>query len=132
MRWGVRRSESYGPNKESVSSKIKRATPDQMTKAKSVTDHSTTFAKEGVNINRSIGDIRSARRKEDLSGMSDVDLRNKIARMNLEQQYSTLNGGQVSKGQTYAKGTLEVAGSVLAIGSSAIGIALAVKQLKGG
>ena len=64
--------------------------------------------------------------------MSDEELRAKVNRMNLEQQYSSLNANQVSKGQSYAQSTLEITGSVLAIGASAAAILLAAKQLKGG
>lgn len=40
-------------------------------------------------------------------------------------------GGCLSKGRTAVRETLEVAGGVLTVGSSALGIALAIKELKG-
>lgn len=67
--------------------------------------------------------------------MSDKEMRDQINRELLERQYNQLfaevPAAQVSKGREALKTTLEVAGSVLAIGSSALGIALAIKELKG-
>jgi hypothetical protein len=64
--------------------------------------------------------------------MSDEELKAVVKRMNMEQQYRDLKSKQTANGQTYVRETLEIAGSALAITSSAIGIALAIKQLKGG
>lgn len=69
----------------------------------------------------------------DLSEMSDQDLRNRINRELLEQQYNKLfadtSSVQVSKGRAILQDTLDVAGSVLAITGSALSIALAIKKL---
>ena len=74
-------------------------------------------------------------KRMDLSKMSDKEMRDQINRELLERQYNQLfaevPAAQVSKGREALKTTLEVAGSVLAIGSSALGIALAIKELKG-
>lgn len=70
--------------------------------------------------------------KMDLSNMSDQQMRAEINRALLERQYNDLFAPQKStKGREVAMRTLEVAGSVLAIGGSALGIALAIKELKG-
>lgn len=127
MRWGIRRE-----SRSNSSSEHKKVSSDQLNKVKTATDHSSKLTEAGLNIHKSVSDIKSAKRREDLSQLTDAELQSKIKRMNLEQQYATLNGNQVTKGQSYAKSTLEIAGSVLAIGSSAIGIAVAIKQLKGG
>ena len=63
--------------------------------------------------------------------MTNAELQAKIQRMNLEQQYQNLNANQISKGRANVDTTLQVAGSALAVASSVLGIALAVKQLKG-
>lgn len=73
--------------------------------------------------------------KLDLTNMSDKEMRDKINRELLERQYNSLFAPDVStvtKGQKTLNSTLAVAGSVLATTSSALGIALAIKQLKGG
>ena len=73
--------------------------------------------------------------KLDLSNMSDKELRDQINRRLLEQQYTKLyaevSPAQVSRGREALQNTLEIAGSVLAIASSTVGLALAIKQLKG-
>ena len=127
MRWGIRR----GPKSESSGSKEHKVTADQLNKTKNVTDGSSKIAEEGGKITKAVGVIRATRKREDISQLTDAELKSKITRMNLEQQYSNLSSGQVSKGQAYAKSTFEIAGSALAIGSSAVGIAVAIKQLKG-
>ena len=68
----------------------------------------------------------------DLSNMTDKQLRDRINRYNLEKQYiDTFAPETTSKGRRYAKAVLETAGTVLAVGSSALGIALSIKELKG-
>ena len=70
--------------------------------------------------------------KMDLSKMSDQQMRNQINRELLERQYNDMFAPRKqSKGREYAKKTLETAGTVLTVGSSALGIALAIKELKG-
>lgn len=77
----------------------------------------------------------STPKRMDLSQMSDKELRDRINRELLEQQYNKLfadtSTTQVSKGREILQSTLETAGSVLAIAGSALGIAIAIKQLKG-
>lgn len=80
----------------------------------------------------SIRNAKNNRPKMDLSNMSDKQMRDEINRALLERQYNDMFAPQKStKGREYVSQTLEVAGSVLAIGSSALGIALAIKQLTG-
>lgn len=125
MRWGVRKVTPIGPSSRKLTSK-------QLSGTGEVLNRSSNIAREGANINRSVSSLRATKRKEDVSSMSDEELRAKVNRMNLEQQYASLNSSQVSKGQSYAQSALEITGSVLAIGASAAAIMLAAKQLKGG
>ena len=70
--------------------------------------------------------------KMDLSNMSDKEMRDQINRALLEKQYNDMFAPQkTSRGREYASQILETTGTVLAIGSSALGIALAIKELKG-
>lgn len=74
-------------------------------------------------------------RKEtlDLSNMTDKELREQINRYNLERQYNDIFAKEmktVSKGQAYVSEILDAVGDIAGIGSSAIAIALAIKQLK--
>lgn len=62
--------------------------------------------------------------------MSDDELRQKVNRLNLEQNYAKLNSSTVSKGNQYVRDTLDIAGSLVTIGASSATIMLALHQLK--
>lgn len=71
-------------------------------------------------------------KRMDLSSMSDKELRDKINREFLERQYNDVfNEKKISQGRQFATDMIDVSGSVLAITSSALGIALAIKELRG-
>ena len=75
---------------------------------------------------------RAPKQKMDLSKMSDQQMRNEINRALLEKQYNDMFAPQqVSKGREFTKKTLEYAGTALGVTSSALGIALAIKELRG-
>ena len=159
MKWGVRRyrnedgsltpagkkrydrdvQENLGKKKEN---RIDTSRPDpnrwareDLSRSKELVDTSSDVIKQLQKIER---DTASKSRKEvlDLSNMSDQELRSKINRAMLEKQYNDLFAPEikpkVSKGREITKSILETTGGVLAIGSSALGIALAIQKLKGG
>lgn len=69
----------------------------------------------------------------DLSNMSDQEMRAQINRAMLERQYNDMFAPQnEAKGREFVNRTLETTGTVLTIGSSALGIALAIRQLQKG
>lgn len=71
--------------------------------------------------------------KMDLSKMTDQEMREQINRAMLEKQYDDMfNPKKVYSGREAVSDTLEVAGSVLAITSSALSIALAIQKLREG
>lgn len=153
MKWGVRRyqnkdgtltpagqkryerdqRENAGKKK---GNKVGQANPDRwvredMERTKRLADSSTHMTNELKRINdKAIKDTPKA--KMDLSEMSDQEMRAQINRALLERQYNDMFAPQqVSKGREHAAQVLETAGSVLAVTSSALGIALAIKELKG-
>ena len=133
MKWGVRkdrRGSDYGSYLEPY--RKKRLSSEKVGSARTVSNEGSNITSEGVRITKAVGNIRSANKTVDLSKMTDDELKILVARMNLEQQYANIASGQVSKGEVYTKNALEITGSVLAIGSSAMGIALAMHKLKGG
>ncbi|MCD8119741.1 MAG: hypothetical protein LUE29_09750 [Lachnospiraceae bacterium] len=75
------------------------------------------------------------KQKMDLSNMTDKELRDQINRELLEQQYNKLfaeeTTPQTSKGREYVQNTLEIAGTVLGLTSSALAIALSIQKLTG-
>ena len=69
--------------------------------------------------------------KMDLSKMTDQEMRERINRAMLEKQYDDMfNPKKVYSGREAVSDTLEIAGSVLAITSSALSIALAIQELR--
>lgn len=67
----------------------------------------------------------------DLSSVSDEDLRRIVNRMNLEQQYRNLSPTYVSKGEVAVKEGLAAIGALSSLTASGLGIALAIKKLRG-
>ena len=95
------------------------------------------LSNEAGNLTRQLKDandkaVRNPKKvKMDLSNMSDQEMRNQISRALLEKQYNDMFAPQkTSKGRAVVGKILESAGTVLAIGSSALGIALSIKQLR--
>lgn len=153
MKWGVRRYQNKDGSltnagqkryerdqKENAGkkkgNKVGAADPNRWVKedldrTKKLTDASSNMTKELKKINEN--SIKSKpKTKMDLSNMSDKEMRDKINRAFLEKQYNDMFAPQkTSKGREYVTRALETAGSVLAVTSSALGIALAIKDLKG-
>ena len=99
--------------------------------AKIMVDSSRNITTDGQKINTSIRNVKAVQKRKDISKMSDDDLRKEVNRMNLESQYSNLSDRKITKGQTYLNESLNIAGGALGVASSALAIALAIKQLKG-
>lgn len=156
MRWGVRRyrnkdgtltpagKKRYDQDVRDNASKKKEnridtSNPDpdrwvreDLSRAKKVVDTSSDLVRTAKTIERETRP-QPKKKRMDLSNMSDQELRQKINRELLERQYNDVFGKEeapkISKGREYANKILETAGAVLAVTSSALGIALAIKQL---
>lgn len=120
MKWGVRK---------------KHYSKEELTNAKRVVD-STKQMNESIRLANQNSLNRAAKRNKenrmDLSSMTDQELRQQINRELLERQYNDVfNQKKVSRGREFATNMLETTGSVLAVTSSALGIALAIKELRG-
>ena len=104
---------------------------EDMTRRKKVVDESSRFLNEVDSVRTNAA--KNKAKKVDLSSMSDQELRERINRANLERQYSNLLADEqsVSRGRQIADNVIQYGGGALAIGSSALGIALAIKELKG-
>lgn len=110
-----------------------RYVKEDLERTKRLTDSASNMTGSMQRMNRSAMD-RSAKKREkmDLSSMSDKEMRDQINRAILEKQYNDMFAPQkTSKGREYASDFLETAGNVLAVTSSALAIALAVKELRG-
>ena len=161
QKWGVRRfqntdgsltaaGKSRYRNTNSISDEekqkaVKQAGVDKAYNKLMIEKSKTKFAKDVVDESAKI--IRTAKQmsdesirngtkkgKLDLSNMTDKEMRDKINRELLERQYNSLFAPDIStvtKGQRVVNNALSIGGGVLAATSSALGIALAIKQLKG-
>lgn len=100
-------------------------------RAKGVVDNSRSMVKDFEKINDSMSS-KSKKKRMDLSKMTDQEMRSQINRELLERQYNDMFAPKKSsRGREIVQTTLGIAGTTLAIGSSALGIALAIKELKG-
>ena len=111
----------------------KRWVREDNERTKGLVDATSRLNNDLKNANReSINRAKNNRPKMDLSNMTDKEMRDQINRAILERQYNDMFAPQkVSKGREFVSDALEIAGSTLAITSSALGIALAIKDLKG-
>ena len=105
---------------------------DDLTNTKGIVDSSKTMTNELRNLERA---TRSRKEKPrlDLSEMTDEELRKKINRELLEQQYNNIfNKEDVSRGRENVQQALEIGGSTLGVIASALAIALSIQQLRKG
>ena len=111
----------------------KRWAREDNERTKGLVDATSRLNNDLKNANReSLNRAKNNRPKMDLSNMTDKEMRDQINRAILERQYNDMFAPQkVSKGREFVSDALEIAGSTLAITSSALGIALAIKDLKG-
>ena len=111
----------------------KRWAREDNERTKGLVDATSRLNNDLKNANReSINRAKNNRPKMDLSNMTDKEMRDQINRAFLEKQYNDMFAPQKSsRGREYVGKILETAGSVLAVTSSALGIALAIKDLKG-
>lgn len=153
MRWGVRRYQNKDGsltnagkkrydrdvrenNAKKKDNRINIDGPDpnrwvkeDIGRSKRVVDSTSDAIRELKKVD---GSLRSSSKKPDVSRLTDQQLRDRINRMNLERQYIDMTSPQqVSKGRKYVTSFLETAGTAITITSSVLGIALAVKELKG-
>ena len=131
MKWGIRkdRSSSTGSKTQKLTAKdysdIKKGIDDTNRSVSSYSNYRANKQKRKA--------VKNATKGIDLDSMSDKELREVVNRMNMEQQYVNLvtNKAIMNSGKSRVDRTLEVTGDVLTVTSSALAIALAVKQLKG-
>lgn len=109
------------------------APKSKLESVKSVVDQTSDAVNRIKNIEKKAADS-TPRKRFDLSKMTDQQLRDAINRESLELQYNRLFNDEptISSGHKKIQNILENTGNVLAVGSSALGIALAIKQLRRG
>lgn len=158
MKWGVRRYQNSDGSLTSAGRKrydrdiadnlgkkkdnrIDTSRPDpnrwvreDLERKKRLVDTSSSLVKQLQNLETETLP-KSTRKIMDLSNMTDKELRDKINRELLEQQYnklfSEIEQPKVSKGRQIVSDVLSVSGSALAVTGSALAIALSIKELRG-
>lgn len=153
QRWGVRRYQNADGSLTSAGQKryerdirennakkkenrINIDGPDPQRWAKEDLNRSAQVAKASNSLVKELQKVEQSTRKPlDLSNMSDKELRERINRHLLEQQYNQLftdtSPSKVAKGRETVKKTLELAGTVLAVGASTLEIVKTIKELRG-
>ena len=120
--------ERYSP--EGVA---KNQSIENMKTVKSTIDGATQAANAGRGLANTIGKIAGSDKKamEKLSSMSDAELRTRINRIQMEQQYASLHPSKVSRGAHHVGTALEVIGGITAMAAAGMTIAVGIKTLKG-
>lgn len=158
MKWGVRRYQnkngSLTPagqkrydrdvrenNAKKKENRINTDNPDPKRWAKEDLERGKKLVDTGSSLVKQVSDLEKSstptptKKRMNLSRMTDQELRQAISREQLERQYNDMfvktESAKISNGRKIARDTLEVAGTVLTVGSSALGIALAIKELRG-
>lgn len=145
MKWGVRRyqnkdgsltnagkkryaQDKLDQNNDKLAANPNKWVKEDISRSKKLVDASSDMTRTLKTANNS----RSASKtKMDLSKMTDQEMRNQINRALLEKQYNDMFAPQkTSRGKETLNKILDTSGTVLAIGSSALGIALAIKELR--
>lgn len=121
MKWGVRKD------------RIGKAIDRNGDRYRRVAREGSSVANASAEGLRKVGSSRmSKKRTSDMKNMSDKELRDKINRMNMEQQYSRMvsSESKVNRGRDFAVNSLQIAGAVLGVGASAMTIAISIREMK--
>ena len=130
MKWGVRRFQNSdgsltADGKKRYSGDNLKDIQKQVNQGKNVVD--------GVKKTRTKAAEKQHEKKikDDLSQMSDKELRDIVNRLNMEERYTqVMKSRGVETGKSRADKILEYAGTALTIGSSALSIMIAIKELQ--
>lgn len=131
MKWGVRRYQYEDGSLTTLGKQRYKAVTSNLNTSKKILDSSSQIARSAKQLSENSGNRKVGKQvNKDLKSMSDSDLKARVNRMNLERQYSDLTANQVSRGRASVGSILEGVGTALGIASSAIGIAVAIREFK--
>lgn len=140
MRWGHRKRRQ---NYATVPNNVYRSQNSENTsrkKNKTIKDMSINDIKKTQNVLRATRKLNAELKKNNnqspkqgkrmnLDNMTDQELRQLINREKLEREYNEVfNTKQVSRGRQYVNDRLDRYDRILATGTTALGVALAVKE----
>lgn len=126
MKWGVRRTDAQlGHDTGKI----------DLQKTKKKVDAAGTIVNETININNTVSKkVQKKAQKQKLSEaktMSDQELRERVNRLNMEQQYARMSTEQINAGRSNVSSVLNNVGTAINVASSALAIAVAIQKLKG-
>ena len=126
MKWGVRRTPAQlGHDTGGV----------DLQKAKKKVDAANTIVNETRNINNNVSKKQAKKTQKqkmaEVKSMSDKELRERVNRLNMEQQYMRMSAEQMNVGRANVNSVLNNVGTVVNVASSALAIAVAIQKLKG-
>ena len=130
MKWGVRRFQNKdgsltADGRKRYGSEDLKSMQKQVNQGKNVVD--------GVKKTRAKAAERQTEKKirDDLSKMSDQELRDIVNRLNMEERYmQVMKSRDVVTGKSKVDKILDYAGTALTIGGSALSIMVAMKELQ--
>ena len=125
MKWGVRRTPSQlGHDTGGI----------DLQKTKKKVEAANTIVNESQNINKKVSSRKQRKiqkqQVQNAKAMTDQELRERVNRLNMEQQYARLSTEQMSAGKVNVDRVLSEVGTVVALTNSVLAIALAVQKLK--
>ena len=126
MKWGVRRTPAQlGHDTGKI----------DLQKTKKKVDAAGTIVNETRNINNTTSKkAQKKAQKQKLSEakiMADRELKERVSRLNMEQQYVRMSTEQINAGRSNVNSVLNNVGTVVNVASSALAIAVAIQKLKG-
>lgn len=129
---GTRFRQTKNGNTEVLKADARRYAREDNEALRSAVNETKGLTGNLKNLNEaSIRRTKNNRPQMDLSKMSDKEMRDQINRKLLEKQYNDMFSPQKStKGREYVNDVLDTAGSVLAVGASALGIAVSIYTLR--
>lgn len=125
MKWGVRRTPAQlGHDTGGI----------DLQKTKKKVEAANTIVNESQNINKKVSSRKQRKiqkqQVQNAKAMTDQELRERVNRLNMEQQYARLSTEQMSAGKVNVDRVLSEVGTVVALTNSVLAIALAVQKLK--
>ena len=131
MKWGVRRYQNKDGTLTPAGKKrhSESLTPKNIKNVKTISDSTSNILSSAQKVNS----MNKKTYDVDLSSMSDKELRDQINRMIAEKQYKNLmaDAENINRGKETVDTVLEYGKVALGVTSSALSIALAIKQLRG-
>lgn len=158
QKWGIRRwqnedgtltelgKQKYGKNNVNELTKEQLIDLNTTVKLENSIDRETAAAYKKANVSDVLYDTSKITNQianaiprgkgkyindKDYSNMSDQELRSRINRLQLEEQYGRLSGDTkyVESGREKTREILQTIGAVLAVGATAAGVAVTIKNM---